>query len=106
MSDTDRIADTPIHLIKNTMTSSDFPIPGSPAYERLRFIYERLDAYDMVLGDAVDDLSDVIERLREEKQYAKSDRLRTIASRLAKARRTNLDEKRRGMLRDAARGWS
>lgn len=38
------------------------------------------------VGRAIDDLYDLMEWLREDKQYAQSDRLRTIMGRLARAR--------------------
>ena len=40
------------------------------------------NALALEVGAAVDDLSDVIEWLRDEKQYEKSDRLRSIRKRL------------------------
>lgn len=69
---------------------------------------DRLDQYDGTIGRAVDEIADVIELLREDGNYALSDRLRTIAGRLARERRWTAAEARRDktdLVRVQARGW-
>jgi hypothetical protein len=46
----------------------------------------RIAALEAATGHAIDDIADVIEWLRSEKMFVQSDRLRTIAGRLARAR--------------------
>ena len=60
------------------------------------------------VGDAVDDLSDLMELLREGKHYAEADRLRTIMSRLANAVPSHQTRHKRGkiyLIRDIARTY-
>lgn len=68
----------PHDLIVEIQRYTNFPWWNGQAYVAFRG-YERLAKE---AGVAVDDLGDVIEWLREEKQFEKSDRLRTIRARL------------------------
>jgi hypothetical protein len=58
------------------------------------------------IGNAVDDLSDVIDWLREEKDYEKADRLKTIAGRLARMQRPSSVPYSNKLTREIARGWT
>jgi hypothetical protein len=58
------------------------------------------------LGDAVDDLNDVIDWLREDGQYEQADRLRTITGRIARLQRPEFRLKDTApLIRDIARGF-
>ena len=60
------------------------------------------------VGDAVDDLSDLMELLRAGKHYAEADRLRAIMSRLANAVPWHQTHHKRGkifLIRDIARTY-
>lgn len=70
----------------------------------LEAIERRFLDIDMRLGRAVDDLFDVMEWLREEKRFAQSDRIRVIAGRLARLRRTFPTE-RPDLIVVMARSW-
>lgn len=63
---------------------------------------ELLDYINQSIGDSVDDLNDVMEWLREEKQYEKADRLRTIIGRLARLRRPDNNP---NLIVEIARGY-
>lgn len=63
---------------------------------------ELFDYLNQSIGDSVDELCDVIEGLREEKQYDKADRLRTITGRLARLQRP---ANNKNLIREIARGY-
>lgn len=98
------IEDTTPPAVRDALEDAAYPRIDSPTYQKHNAVYRRLDRYDDALGQAVDDLVDVIEWLRAERQYDKADRLRTIAGRLARARRENFREDKR-LYRRQARGW-
>lgn len=60
---------------------------------------------DHLLGDAVDDIADVMEHLRDAQIYPEADRLRTICGRLARARSLVLADSNPNHLREVARTW-
>ena len=60
-------------------------------------------AKDGVVGDAIDDLVEVMGLLRADKRYIESDRLRTIIGRLARSRVYRHDEV--GLTRFETRSW-
>lgn len=57
-----------------------------------RGAFERLDETDRALGTLVDDMHDVMGVLRQEKNYAASDRMRTLTGRAARIRRRDVSE--------------
>ena len=57
------------------------------------------------VGDAVDDLYDLMEWLRENKNYDESDRLRTIMARLARSVPDHQIEYDMSLIRDIARTY-
>ena len=75
-------------------------LPCAPWY--MTSTSELLNHLNTNIGSAVDDLSDVIDWLREEKEYEKADRIRTIAGRLARLQRPDTDK---SSIRNIARGW-
>lgn len=77
------------------------PMKLSP---NVRAIERRIAEYDMVTGHAVDDIHDVMEWLREDRMFGQSDRLRTIAGRLARLRRGDVLEPS-DAIRTLARSW-
>lgn len=68
----------PHELIVEIQKYTDFPWWNGQAY----VTYRGFDILAREAGNVVDDLGDVIEWLRSEEQYEKSDRLRTIRKRL------------------------
>jgi len=100
----ERILGTPAVFVRQSMQSSTYPKRGSASWDRMPFLYERLQSYDDDIGCAVDDLYDVMQSLRETKNFEQSDRIRTIAGRLARARRRD-DSEKGDLIRSMARGW-
>lgn len=82
---------------------TNMPWWNGQAYAEFRGMPQALRAYADGVGEAVDDLHDVMDWLREEKDFAKSDRLRVIAGRLARLIHT---QSRPDMLREKARTYS
>lgn len=75
------------------------------AYDDYHGLSARIRTTDDGLGSAVDDLYDVIEWLREDKQFDKADRVRTIAGRLARLQLPLGTDEKSDAIRDIARGW-
>ena len=94
--------DLPPDLVQQVQNHTGAPWWNGAAYAEFRGYPQRLSQMDKGIGDAVDDLADVIEWLREEKMFGQSDRLRTIAGRLARLRRKGDGA---DSIREIARGW-
>lgn len=62
--------------------------PDNPIFA----LENKLSQNDANLNNWIGDIADVIEWLREDKQYAAADRLRQVAGNMARARRTDLSE--------------
>lgn len=100
-----RIAGIPLTILQHHMQWRD-SYPYCANRDKLGPILYRMDYYDIQIGMAVDDLSQVIDMLRADKRYLEADRLRTIAGRLARARRRNdREENSPGLVLTQARGW-
>lgn len=97
--------DLPQRLINEIQNHTNMPWWNGAAYADFKGYPGQIRAYEDGVGDAVDDLADVIEWLRQGKQYAQADRLRTIAGRLAMLRPDDAKEAERKSLRWIARGW-
>ena len=68
---------------------------------------ETIEFLSEAMGTAIDDLYEVAEWLREEKDYQRSDRLRTIIGRLARSRPDGpaSDVFQKNLVRTMAREW-
>jgi len=98
------VKELPSDLIGQIQNHTGFPWWNGEAYASFRGYPGTIRKMDKGIGDAIDELYDVIEWLREEKQYKKSDRLRTIVGRLARLRGESLDEPE-DLIRSMARKW-
>jgi hypothetical protein len=83
---------------------TDMPWWNAEAYDDYAGLSSKLRRYFYRTGDTIDDLIEVMEWLRSEKQFDKADRLRTIIGRLARLR-PDVAESESGSNRDKARGW-
>lgn len=81
----DELHGLPRDLALAVCKHTQFPWWNGPAYADYKGYPQRLKAKDREIRSAVDDLHDVIEWLREQRDFEKADRLRTIAGRLARA---------------------
>ncbi|WP_299129683.1 hypothetical protein [uncultured Amaricoccus sp.] len=95
--------DLPQELINAVQNYTDMPWWNGAAYAEYHGLPQRIKGFEGDVGAAIDDIADVMNWLREEKLYAQSDRLRTIAGRLA--RRLNDPSEDTSLVRVSARGW-
>ena len=79
------MSDLPDHLIAQVQNYTGAPWWNGEAYDQYHGLSASILETRKRVGEAVDDLADVIEWLKAEKQFDKADRLRTIAGRLAGA---------------------
>ncbi len=95
----------PQELIVQIQRHTNAPWWNGKAYDEFHGISAGARSMAKAMGDAVDDIADVMDWLREEGQFDKADRLRTIAGRLAKG----VDLKYQGgppdLIRNIAKGW-
>lgn len=88
-------------LPRDCLVSQDSPPFGGSVWEMHKEYYKRLAEYDLQIGNAIDDLYDIMNWLRKEERFSGSDRIRTIVGRLARARRKSWLEQ--GTVREIAR---
>ncbi len=91
----------PANLISQIQRYTNFPWWNGRAYAEYHGFPQRIRKMNIAAGEAIDDVADVIEMLRAQKQYAEADRLRTIAGRLARA----LGNDEEHLIRCIAKGW-
>jgi hypothetical protein len=99
----EEVTELPQSLINEVQKHTGAPWWNGHAYAEFKGYPQRLALTEREVGDAVDDISAVIEWLREEKQFDKADRLRTIAGRLA---RLLPDSENPDLIRQQAKGWT
>ena len=78
------MSELPQNLISEIQKYTNAPWWNGGAYADFKGYPGRISRMEKEIGDAVDDIADVMEWLRSEKQFDKADRLRTIAGRLAR----------------------
>ena len=76
--------DLPQSLINEVQKHTNAPWWNGEAYASFNGYPQRIIELETGAGRAIDDLAAVIEWLREDKQFDKADRLRTIAGCLAR----------------------
>lgn len=74
----------PQSLVSEVQKYTDTPWWNGEAYASFNGYPQRIRELETGIGRAIDDLAAVIEWLREDKQFDKADRLRTIAGCLAR----------------------
>ena len=95
----------PQHLVNEIVKYTNSPWWNGRAYAGYMGYPQKIRKYENGIGDAVDEINDVIEWMRNEKLYAQADRLRTIAGRLARLRPASEAEEATQQIRSIARGW-
>ena len=96
--------DLPESLINEVQKYTNAPWWNGHAYAEFKGYPGRINEMEIGIGDAIDDLFDVMEWLRSEKLFAQSDRIRTISGRLARLRGPSPD-KNSTSVRDIACSW-
>jgi cysteinyl-tRNA synthetase len=76
----------PHRLAAEVTKYTNMPWWNAEAYDAYCGLSTKLRSYFHRTGDTIDDLIEVMEWLRSEKQFDKADRLRTIIGRLARLR--------------------
>lgn len=100
------MTDLPSDLINQVQAYTHMPWWNGEAYAEFKGYPQMLRRQALAIEAAVSDLHDVMQWLRDEKDYAKADRLRNIAGRLARAVPERPDEARnKALVLVAARGW-
>ena len=99
------MTDIPQRLINEIQNYTGFPWWNGKAYADFKGYPGRIRMLEGGIGDAVDDIHDVMNWLREDKLFRQSDRLRTIAGRLARLQGPYVPGKPPVLIRDIARGW-
>jgi hypothetical protein len=94
--------DIPEKLINRVQDYTNAPWWNGQAYAELKGYPQQIRKADVAMGTAVDDIANVVDWLRDEKQYAKADILRRIAGDLARAMQDNDDPT---LQRHDAKGW-
>jgi hypothetical protein len=95
--------DLPPQLIAGVQKHTNAPWWNGAAYADYRGYPGQIRAYANGIGEAVDDLAEVISALRADRRFVEADRLRTIAGRLARLRPES--ETDAGTVRHVAKGW-
>lgn len=78
------MTDIPQKLINEIQNYTCSPWWNGEAYADFKGYPGRIRMLEGGIGDSIDDIHDVMNWLREEKLFRQSDRLRTIAGRLAR----------------------
>lgn len=93
----------PQKLVNEIQNYTGFPWWNGMAFAEYVGYPQRVRTLELALGDAIDDMWDVMEWLREEKQFDKADRIRIIMGRAARA----LDSQHgpADAIRIIAKGW-
>lgn len=95
----------PHDLVREVQKHTGFPWWNGETYARFVGYPQRIWVMESGLGMAIDDLADVMEALREERNFVLSDRVRTIAGRLARLQPPYVGDGPPEFTRDIARGW-
>ena len=90
-------------LISEIQKHTGFPWWNGHAYAESKGYPQKIKAMNSDMGRAVDDLFDLMEVLRAEKNYEGADRLRTIIGRLARARTAIAEDS--DLVRTMAKDW-
>jgi len=98
------VREPPPDVIRQMQDCTGAPWWNGRAYAEIMGLPQAIRRYEQEIGYSVDDLYDLMEWLRAERQFAQADRLRTILGRLARSlpppRETD-----RGLIRTIARGY-
>lgn len=77
----------PTHLLKTLIKSP--PKKDTELWSAFSVFFDRIEEFDVVTGDVVLQLHEIMNSLREEKQFDKSDQIRTLIGELARVRSTS-----------------
>lgn len=99
-----RVYSAPAVLLRGDLETINREHRGSRQRAAFAPFFDRVDKYDADIGTAVDDLHDLMDWMRQDGNYAHSDRLRSIMGRLARARRNEPDAGQ-SSYRQIARGY-